>query len=205
MGLNSPHEATMVIQKSILRMSPLLLLAAGFLAPQKLPAADDTYLDALVNIGTTLGDDGLYYFNLATLIRSAATQPVKDALAKKAPDTVWTMLRNLPIVQRYNQMSDPDKATLKQLLAQLRDAVLPIAKPILEGAATIEQWVGEQSTGLDVFSALDDDNPEGQGGVADLHKTVVVFLKTTPADAFAMAITGRPPRFAANLLKYYAR
>lgn len=194
------------IRTNFMRRVPAFIAAAAlFLSPPMAHAASDTYLDALINIGTTLGDDGLYYFNLATLIRKAAEQPVKDALAKKAPDTIWTRLSQVPAVQNYQKMSDPDKATLKQILAQLRDTVVPIAKPIVGAASAIDAWLGEQSVGLDAFEALDDDNPESLNSVSDLHKTAVVFIKTTPADAFSIAISGRPPRFAANLIKYFAK
>lgn len=168
------------------------------------PSANNTYLDALINIGSGLGDDGLYYFNLATLIRSAATQEVRDALAQKAPDDAWASLRKLPSVTGYRKMSEPDKNTLKDILKRLGDAVLPVAKPIMSAATAIETWLGEQSVGLDAFEALDDDNPERRGSVEDLHKTADVFVKTTPADAFATSVRDRP-RFAANLIKYLAK
>lgn len=190
--------------KPILGLSLSFITASVFWSPQNVRAANDTYLDALVNIGTAIGDDGLYYFNVATLLRSAATQPVKDALAKKAPANIWTSLRQLPVVTGYQKMSPSDKNTLKEVLKRLRDAVLPVAKPIMSAATAIETWLGEQSVGLDAFEALDDDNPERRGSVEDLHKTAVVFVKTTPADAFANSVRDRP-RFAANLIKYLAK
>jgi hypothetical protein len=194
----------MRVRKPKTWVATTLVISAMCFHLQGVRAAGDTYLDALINIGTTLGADGLYYLNLTNLMKSAATQPVKDALAEKAPDQAWTSLRSLRVARSYRDMSDPDKNTLKQVLAKLRDGIAPVVKPLATAAAAIDTWLGEQSVGLDAIETFDDNNPERRGSVADLHKTAVVFIRTTPADSFAGLIQARP-RLAANLLKYLPR